>query len=222
MSEEKEESYLDTVREAVEKQQADKPEPEAEKSEQPEEPAAAPEEESEHVAAPEGRERDEHGRYKAKAPALEADKASEDKPEEPKEAVAPEEGKPDISRPPRRLPLRMKHTWMSLPEQAREDIVAREQEFDKAFKRYDGLGQFAMKAEQNGTTLHQAVASYHQMETLMRQNPIQGAMAVWQATGHNPQAVLQAIAQQMGQPPEGQQPQQPQTPPMQGPQGMTR
>jgi len=56
------------------------------------------------------------------------------------------------------------------------------------------------------------------METLMRQNPIQGAMAVWQATGHDPRAVLTEIVRQMGPPQEGQQ----QPPPMQMPQGMTR
>lgn len=224
MSEEKEEeTYLDTVKAAVESQQAAAPEPEPAPKEQPEEkPAdsAAAEEEPEAHAKQEARERDGSGRFKAKAPQDEADKLPEDKPEEPEEAVQPEEGKPDITRPPRRLPLRTRAAWSSLPEAAREDIILREQEFDKAFKRYDGLGQFAIKAEQNGTTLHQAVASYHQMETLIRQDPIRGAIQVWQAAGHDPRAVLNDLARQLTPPAEGQ-PQQ-QSPPMQMPQGMTR
>lgn len=216
--EQKEESYLDTVSAAVAEQKAEKPQvepgPEIAKPEEPA-PEAREEEVEPHAITPpvEGRERDEHGRYKAKAAAPETDRPLEDKPEEPEEVVQPETGKPDITRPPRRLPLRTRAAWLQLPEAAREDIILREQEFDKAFKRYDGLGQFANKAEQNGTTLHQAVASYHQMETMMRQNPIDGAIAVWRATGHDPAQVLSAIVGMGGGQP---------APAMQMPQGLTR
>jgi hypothetical protein len=56
----------------------------------------------------------------------------------------------------------------------REDIVTREIEFDNAFKRYDGCGQFAIKAEKNGTTLWQALASYDALENLCQQDPCGG------------------------------------------------
>jgi hypothetical protein len=52
----------------------------------------------------------------------------------------------DISRLPKRLPVRTKSRWRTLPAELREDIILREQEFDEAFKRYDGLGNFAMTA----------------------------------------------------------------------------
>jgi hypothetical protein len=78
----------------------------------------------------------------------------------------------DISRPPKRLPVRTKGRWQTLPEWLREDIIAREEEFDSAFKRYDGLGQYTLEAEKNHTTLANAIRDYAEIEGKFRTDPL--------------------------------------------------
>lgn len=231
MADEENETVLDTVKAAVNEQRENVP---VEKGPEigrtateaaPEHPAEKPvaAEDAEEGIKDDGRERDASGRFKAKQAQAEADRSVEDKPEESEEAVPPtaDETKPDITRPPRRLPLRTKQKWLSLPDWAREDWIAREEDADQKFKRYDGLSQYALKAEQIGTTLQQAMASYHQMETAMRQDPIRGAVQVWQRLGYNPDQVIGEILRLAGgvQSSEGQQSS---PPPMQGPQGLSR
>jgi hypothetical protein len=53
----------------------------------------------------------------------------------------------DISRPPKRLPVRSKTIWQTIAPELSEDIILREQEFDRAFSRYGGLGQYAIEAD---------------------------------------------------------------------------
>ena len=102
----------------------------------------------------------------------------------------PESSPPiDISRPPKRLAARTKGIWQTLPEQLREDIVAREVEFDKTLKRFAGCGQFASEAEKNGTTLCQGLTSLVAMENKFRSSPIEAPMYVWNALGHDPNAM---------------------------------
>jgi hypothetical protein len=74
----------------------------------------------------------------------------------------------------------------------------REQEFDNAFKRYDGLGAFAIKAEKNGTTLWKALASYEALEGLCARDPCAGIDAQAQIFGWNPRAVAHAYAARHG------------------------
>ena len=209
--EEKDETYLDVVKAAVDEQK------------KPTEVAASiaeadviePSAEEPHV------EGTAEGVAETKEAQAEIDKRPEDKPKEPEKAVQDEGAKPDITRPPRRLPIRTKARWLALDPETREDIWERETAFDKAHARYDGLGQFAIKAEQSGTTLQKAMQQYNQMETAIRADPIRGVAQTLAAIGYDPNAFFNHVAQMVngGQQSNGQQ--QP-SPPIQGPQGLTR
>ena len=205
--EEKEETYLDVVKAAVDGQKAPPVEPEPQIEEKTPEPAEEP-----HAKGP------AEGDAETKEAQAETDQPAKDKPEEPEKAVQDEAAKPDIARPPRRLPIRTKARWLSLDPETRADIWEREQAFDKAHARYDGLGQFAIKAEQNGTTLQKAMQSYNQMEQAIRADPIQGVAQTLAAIGYNPTEFFNRVAQMVnGAPqPNGQQ----QPPPL--PQGLSR
>jgi hypothetical protein len=104
------------------------------------------------------------------------------------------QAKPDIGRPPKRLPIRLKNNWLSLAEPVREDIVAREAEVEKSFKRYEGLGNYAIEAEKNGRTIAAAVTDYAQVETKFRSDPIEAPMYVWARLGLDPAAMATAFA----------------------------
>jgi hypothetical protein len=95
------------------------------------------------------------------------------------------------------MPNRTKHQWQTLPEWAREDIWTREEEFDGAFKRYDGLGKYVMQAEAKGATLQAAVESYASMETELRTDPIEGSVHLWRMIGLDPIAVATALADKL-------------------------
>jgi hypothetical protein len=108
---------------------------------------------------------------------------------------APQEpNKIDITRPPRRLAIRTKTIWQTLSPELREDIILREQEFDTAFKRYDGLGKYVMQAEASGTTLQAAVESYSKLETAIRKDPLEGVVQLWGAMGVDIVAAVTAMA----------------------------
>src|SRR6266550_6895684 len=183
MVEEKDESYLDTVKAAVEGQKTPAVEPGPQIAKQTETPKEEPKEE--HV------EGTSEGTVETEETKAEGDKPAKDKSEEPKEAVQDEVAKPDISRPPKRAGLGVKQQWLAIPEHAREAIWEREQTIDTALKRYDGLGQFAIKAEQNGTTLAQAMRSYNQMEQAIRADPVRGVAQTLQAIGYDPTQFFQ-------------------------------
>ena len=210
------ESLMDTISSAVETQKGNVPEPkEAAPTEEGKESSEAPE--------PAPKERDASGRFLPKEVGAKVAKEPSETEQEHTENIdkpelQQEPGKPDISRPPRRLPIRTKGVWQTLPETVREDIWAREQEYDTAFKRYDGLGNYVMQAEKNGTSLPAAIADYYAMETALRRDPIDGALSVWQRMGYNPQAVVQEIIRRAGGQSDGQ------TAPMQAPMppGLTR
>jgi hypothetical protein len=104
----------------------------------------------------------------------------------------------DISRPPKRLPVRTKSIWQTLPEPVREDIILREQEFDNAFKRYDGLGLYVIEAEKHGTSLQAALKSYAWLESVCRQDPCAGVDAMAQILSWNPKALAHAYAVRTG------------------------
>ncbi len=207
--EDKEESVLDTVRAAFESQQ--------------------PKEETPAEAPPVEEGRDEHddgaaeGPVEAKAPEDKGDRPAEDESKGAEKAIPDESAKPDITRPPKRLPVRTKTIWQTIAPELREDIILREQEFDKAFKRYDGLGQLAAQAERNGTTLSNAMRSYHAMETALRTDPIDGFTQTLRALQINPDVVYAEIYRRMsGGGGNGKQEGQPPPPPIQGPQGMSK
>ncbi len=207
--EEKDESVLDTVRAAFESSQP--------KEEAPKDAAPAEEERAEHDdgAAEEPTE--------AKAPEDEDNRPVEDQRKEPEKAVSDESAKPDITRPPKRLPVRTKTIWQTIAPELREDIVLREQEFDKAYKRYEGLGQFAAQAERNETTLANAMRSYHAMEMALRTDPIDGFTQTLRALRIDPEVVYAEIYRRMsGGGNNGGAPAAPAPPPIQGPQGMSR
>jgi hypothetical protein len=96
----------------------------------------------------------------------------------------------DLSRPPRRLQTRTKERWQTLSTELKEDIWAREENFDKAFKRYDGLGKYAIEAEKNGRTLADDVGNwltvvndFVALQEAMRADPIGTTLAVWERLG---------------------------------------
>jgi hypothetical protein len=216
MVEDENESIMDTISTAVETQKGNAPEPKEEAAPEPtEEAAEAPESET--------RARDASGKFLPKEGASKVAKEAETEPEHTgavdKLEEQPDPNKADISRPPRRLPIRTKGIWQTLPETVREDIWAREKEYDTAFKRYDGLGTFVMAAEKNGTNLPAALADYSAMETALRRDPIEGALAVWQRMGYNPQAVVQELVRRAGGQSDGQPTQSMQAP---MPPGLTR
>lgn len=180
----------DTVSSAMEKQEAafEKSQPEAEPEQAPESEKAAEPETAEASRPQEERpadaKRDDKGRVKAEAVPEKTEEPAEAKPEDTQEAV-----RPDISRPPKRLPPRLKHTWLQLPEIAREDIIARETEVEKSFAPYLGLGRYVQQANSNGTSLQAAVRDYAQLEDAFRQDPIRGAIYAWQRIGVPPHII---------------------------------
>jgi len=174
------------------------PEPERVAELEPAE-AAKPEEEKPH-----DKERDDKGRFKTKATEKQAEEPVEAKPEDTQEAV-----RPDISRPPKRLPPRLKHMWLSLSEQAREDIHNRETEVEKSFEPYKGLGRYVQQANSNGTTLQAAVRDYAALEDAFRQDPLRGAIYAWQRIGVPPQVINGWVGSIMGGQNQGQQAQAP-------------
>jgi hypothetical protein len=226
MSDEKEndtDSLMDTISSAVETQKGNAPEG---KEEAPKEASEEPVE----AAEPESKERDASGRFLPKGTPAKVAKEAETKPEhEPVDKSEPvdkldertEPTKPDVSKPPRRLPIRTKAAWMAIPETAREDIWAHEMAIRQESARYEGLGSYVQQAEKNGTSLPAALADYSAMETALRRDPIDGALSVWQKMGYNPQAVVQEIIRraggQIGQEGQSQAPMQAPMPP-----GLTR
>jgi len=214
MAEEKDETYLDVVKAAVDGQKSPAVEPGPQIEEKVPESAEEP-----HAEEP------AEGAVEAKEAQAETDQSSKDKPEEPEKAVQDETVKPDIARPPKRLPIRTKQRWLSIDPEVRADIWEREAAFDKAHARYDGLGQFAIKAEQSGTTLQKAMQTYNQMEVAIRADPVRGVAQTLAAIGYDPNAFFQHVAQMVngagdgnGQPLNGQM--QAAAPPI--PQGLTR
>jgi hypothetical protein len=183
---------MDTIASAVESQKEAAVEPGPQiKAPEPDKPA---EEAKEHVE--ERAERDPSGRFLPKA----AKPVEEKEHAESVEAVdkSGDEEKADISRPPKRLPIRTKGIWQTLSEPLREDIIAREVDFDKAFKRYDGLGPFAMEAEKNGTNLVSAFRSYVDLEDKCRKDPLAGIETLANTLNWNQKALAYAMAAKHG------------------------
>jgi hypothetical protein len=190
MSENENDDLMDTIHAAVDEQRGTPKEAPQEESVPPT-PPSEPE--------PEGEPEPQEDSKEAKP----EPSKQEEKPAEPEE----KDHKLDISRPPRRLANRTKGVWQTLSPELREDIVAREAEFDNALKRYDGLGAFAVKAERNGTTLQAAIRDFDQMEQALRQDPIAGAMAVWNRMGYPVNQVIQEFLRRAtGQPSQQQAP----------------
>jgi hypothetical protein len=101
---------------------------------------------------------------------------------------------PDVSRPPKRLATRTKGIWQTLPVPLREDIVAREVEFDNAFKKYDGLGQYVLQAEKAGTTLAKQLESYVAAANELRRDFLAAIEGLCGVFGHHPMVLANAIA----------------------------
>lgn len=196
------ESIMDTISSAVETQKEQATQEQGkETTPAPESAAGKPE-----ASEPEAKGRDASGRFLPKEkgeeePLAKVAKEGETKEEpEPVDKVEPEQvpGKPDISRPPRRLPIRTKAAWMAIPETAREDIWAHEMAVRQESARYEGLGSYVQQAEKNGTSLPAALADYSAMEAALRRDPIDGALSVWQKMGYNTQAIVQEIMRRAG------------------------
>lgn len=94
--------------------------------------------------------------------------------------------------PPPGYSVAAKQAWDTLPEPVKADIVKREQEVSAGFQRYGGLQRFAERAEQNGTSLLNAVNDYDQVETALRKDPIEGVEFMFRKMGRNPIEVLKA------------------------------
>jgi hypothetical protein len=232
-----EESIFDTVSAAVDQQKsqatsqdltkrpsaAEKSPPDA--AQEPASEAGKPEEAAE---TSEERTRDASGRFLPKEPKEpkepkaeepESEDLAEEKPEE--QEAAPEEPKrPDISRPPRRLPVRTKERWQTYPPELREDIWAREEEFNNAFKQYDGLGNFVRACHQVGRPASDVANDYMSVEAKFRSDPIEGIIYTLQRTGHNPEMVIEEIVRRVEAARNGQQVPRPQPQPQ--PTGLTR
>lgn len=164
------------------------PSPESDRTE------AKPETGDENESEREGR--GQKGRFSKQDKTEGEDKEPQVAEEKPDEAVR--KTAPDITHPPKRLPVRTKGIWRTLPSDLREDIILREEEFDKSFKRYDGLGQYAIEAERNGTSLTAAVADYAAVETACRRDALAGVDLLSQKMGWNQKALAYALAVRHG------------------------
>lgn len=144
-------------------------------------------------------ERDEHGRFKAKA----ADEAAETE-TEPKAETAPE-AKPQTDDTPPGLSDAAKAAWKDTPEAVRADVQRRFREMESGLQAYQqeygGLKEFAQLAKSHGTTLKDALANYVGIEKALASNPKE-------AFEHIAKNVGVDLRQMFGAQPEGQQAQQ--------------
>jgi hypothetical protein len=164
------------------------------------EPAVEPEPADDTAAEPTSadRERDEKGRFVAKAEEGEEPPVAQEKPkDEPKELPAPDATKTEI-KPPPGFSVASKAIWDTLPQSVRDDIAKREQEVDNGFKRYSGLGKFAEEAERNGRTLQDAVNDYVSVENELKKDGIGGFEFLCQRLGWDPRRVLGAWGARYG------------------------
>ena len=137
---------------------------------------------------------------KAKPEAKPAEAKAEPKPE-PKDAA--KEG--DAGSPPSRFSADAKAEWEKAPQSVRAETARMQRELEKGLAEKDKvlkpLEPFVKMAKDHGTTIDKALASYVNMEQLLRSNPAQGLRALAQNMGMHPQQMAQLLTggQQQGQ-----------------------
>jgi hypothetical protein len=181
-----------SAREALEKAFAESP---AEEEAVAEVAAETPEEETPSgITEPDGRERDEHGRFKAKdAPEVAA---------EPEAAVAPAPAAPeptDISA--QFSDPKARAAWVATPAEVKAEVSRRFGELQRGIEthreRLEPLRRFDEMARASGTTLDRALANYTHIEQTIARNPMEGLDLICRNMGTDIRTVA---AQIMGQP----------------------
>lgn len=125
-----------------------------------------------------------------------ADKSADDP-----ELKAVDDAKPADHQPPPGWSPQSKADWAKIPDHVRADIAKREQEISAGFARYQHLKPFDEMARQSGTTLHDALSRYTNLEGILRQNPDAGMMQVAQNLGWTQAEAAQhfaRLAQRLG------------------------
>lgn len=139
-------------------------------------------------AALEGKDfsRDELGRFSAKQQQDAADAAA-------KQAAVDPQSQPITTTAPAAWGKEKAALFASLPPDAQAYINQREQEVSDGFKRYEGLGEYASIAEQNGKNLRGVLDTVKQLEDLMEADPVRGAITIFQRAGVDPAQIARAI-----------------------------
>ena len=135
--------------------------------------------------------RDEMGRFSAKQQQDAAEAAAKQAVTDPTAPQGPQG--PSAVGPPAAWGKEKAALFASLPPEAQAYINQREQQVSDGFKRYEGLGEYASIAEQNGKSLRVVLDTVKQLEDLMEADPVRGAMTIFQRAGVDPVQIAQAI-----------------------------
>lgn len=173
-------------------------------------PAAA-DKPAEQTAEGQGKPRDEHGRFAAAKPkddgqpqvdpakAKPADQQQQQPPAGTEQQ--PSASAPSTIAPPPSWSVQSKSDWSKLPQHVRDDIAKREQEVSDGFARYQHLSPFDEMARRSGTTLHEALHKYTNLESMLRRDPEAGHLQVDQNLGMTQAEAAQLharLAQRLG------------------------
>lgn len=123
-------------------------------------------------------------------------KDTQEAPEKPVEAQkAPEapkvaEDKGPLSEPPTRFSADAKAAWKDAPEPVKGEIKRAITELETGLRRYqqvvEPLKPYLDRAQQSGTTVHEALDRYVRMEETLRRDPAAGLRALAQNMGMTP------------------------------------
>jgi hypothetical protein len=162
---------------------------------EPVEPAAVPGDKA-------GQTRDSHGRFAKKEGEAEP-VAGEPTVVEPS-AVEPAAVEPAaagdaaaVAGPPPGWSVASKAAWDALPDHIRADVAKREAEMNEglaALRDFKDVKPYAEMARQSGTTLPVALQRYTTMEQTLRQDPMQGMMAIAHNVGLTKQQAAQLFS----------------------------
>lgn len=182
----------------------DAPKEEAEpKAEKPEEKAEPKEEKAEKA-------RDEKGKFAPK----EEPKAEAEQPKQETQEERQAKDKPRHPEAPQRFMPRAKELWPNVPNEVKAEVARMTQDHENEVRQarefIQPLVRYHHIATQSGTTLHEALDRYVNMEQALRSNPTEGFKAllanmemqpqqaishILKAFGVSPQALAQHIAQ---------------------------
>lgn len=152
---------------------------------------------------------DEKAKPEAKPDEKAKPEAKADPKVEPKAEAKPEAK--DATPPPARFSADAKAEWEKAPQSVRAEATRMQRELEQGLAEKDKvlkpLEPFVKMAKDHGTTIDKALASYVNMEQLLRSNPAQGLRALAQNMGMHPQQMAQLLTGGQQQKPQGQQPQ---------------
>lgn len=153
------------------------------------------------------RERDEHGRFKAKDGEPDQEVESVSKPDAEKESEeTPEKEQEQGFNPPDRFSADAKAAWKDAPKAVQAEINRAVTELESGINSYreklaifDGLDQYVDLAKQHGTSVQKALENYTNLEQTISQDPMRGLQMVAEYAGLN---LRDVAAQIMGQAPD--------------------